>query len=115
MERFESEGVPIKEIIALGGVAKKSPFVMQTLADVHNRPIKVARSEQACALGAAMFAAVAGGIYGTVQDAIEHMESGFEGEYRPNPGHTEIYNEIYARYIRLGEFSEAEEMRRKNL
>ncbi len=85
VERFESEGVPIKEVIALGGVAKKSPFVMQTLADVLNRPIKVARSEQTCALGAAMFAAVAAGEYPKVEDAIDHMEQGFEREFAPRP------------------------------
>jgi L-ribulokinase len=108
VERFESEGVPIKEIIALGGVAKKSPFVMQTLADVHNRPIKVARSEQACALGAAMFAAVAGGIYKTVEEAIDSMESGFEEKYIPNPSRAELYTTLYSRYSRLGEFVEQE-------
>ena len=56
VERFISEGVEIKGIIALGGVAKKSPFVMQVVADVLDMPIKVARSEQACALGSAMAA-----------------------------------------------------------
>ncbi|MDP2983449.1 MAG: ribulokinase [Candidatus Latescibacter sp.] len=110
VERFESEGVPIKEIIALGGVAKKSPFVMQTLADVHNRPIKVARSEQACALGAAMFAAVAGGIYKTVEEAVDAMESGFEDKYIPNLSRAEIYSTLYNRYCQFGEFIEQETM-----
>ncbi|MHB9027785.1 MAG: ribulokinase [Candidatus Latescibacterota bacterium] len=114
VERFESEGVPINEIIALGGVAKKSPFVMQTLADVHNRPIKVARSEQTCALGAAMFAAVAGGEYATVEEAIERMESGFEREFQPDPDRAAIYDRLYDRYIRLGEFTEAETRRGRN-
>jgi L-ribulokinase len=113
VERFESEGVPIREIIALGGVAKKSPFVMQTLANVHNRPIKVARSEQTCALGAAMFAAVAAGEYETVEKAIEHMEAGFEREYLPDPGKAAIYDVLYDKYTRLGEFVEAETVRGK--
>lgn len=108
VERFETEGVPIDEIIALGGVARKSPFVMQTLADVHNRPIKVARSEQTCALGAAMFAAVVGGEYATVEEAIEHMEAGFEREYRPDPGCAGVYNVLYDKYLRLGGFVEGE-------
>ena len=106
--------MPIEEIIALGGVAKKSPFVMQTLADVHNRPIKVARSEQTCALGAAMFAAVAAGEYSTVDDAIERMESGFEREYRPDSGRAAIYDRLYKKYIRLGEFAESETRRERN-
>ena len=114
VERFESEGVPIEGIIALGGVARKSPFVMQTLADVHNRPIQVARSEQTCALGAAMFAAVAGGEYPTVEEAISHMEAGFEREYRPDPERAAIYNTLYDRYLHLGEFAESELQRGRN-
>jgi len=57
IDRFEEEGVQIKAVIGIGGVAKKSPFVMKTLADVLNKPIKIAISEQAPALGAAMYAA----------------------------------------------------------
>lgn len=63
VNRFVEEGVPIRKVIVVGGVAKKSPFVMQTLADVLNKPIQVARSDQACALGAAMYAAVAAGVH----------------------------------------------------
>ncbi len=108
VERFESEGIPIKEVIALGGVAKKSPFVMQVLADVLNREIKVVRSEQTCALGAAMFAATAAGIYPKVENAIEAMESGFEYEYHPDPEHASAYNGLYERYKTLGAFVESE-------
>src|SRR5690606_191538 len=57
VDRFQEEGVQIKSVVGIGGVAKKSPFIMQTLADVLNMPIKVAVSEQAPALGAAMYAA----------------------------------------------------------
>ena len=108
VERFESEGVPIREVIALGGVAKKSPFVMQVLADVLSRPIKVARSEQTCALGTAMFAAVVGGEYPTVEEAIERMESGFEREYVPDSGRAALYSMLYERYEQLGGFVESE-------
>ncbi len=72
-DRFIDEGVRIDGVIALGGVAKKSPFVMQVVADVLNRPIKVARSEQACALGSAMAAAVAAGIYPSTSEAQAKM------------------------------------------
>ena len=57
VDRFRSEGVQIDSVIGIGGIALKSPFVMQTLSDVLDMPIKVCRTDQACALGAAMFAA----------------------------------------------------------
>ena len=108
VDRFESEGVPIKGVIALGGVAKKSPYAIQVLADVLNRNIEVARSEQACALGAAMFAATSAGIYDTVEQALEKMESGFEKEYRPDPERAQKYSALYKKYSKLGTFIEQE-------
>lgn len=108
VDRFVREGVEIKGIIGLGGVAKKSPFVMQTLADVLNMPIKIARTEQTCACGAAMFAAVAAGVYKTVEEAQKAMGQGFDMEYIPNPNHIEKYHELYEKYIRLGAFTEWE-------
>lgn len=106
VDRLAREGVEIKEIIGLGGIAKKSPFVMQTMADVLNRPIKIALTEQTCAAGAAMFAAVVGGIYPTVEDAQKAMGKGFETEYLPDPFKAEIYAEIYRKYLKLGDFTE---------
>jgi L-ribulokinase len=108
VERFRSEGVPIHQVIAIGGVAKKSSFVMQTLADVLNMPIKVATSEQACALGAAMFAAVASGIFGSLQEAQAAMSSGFDAVYHPRADRSGVYQSLYARYLQSGEFLEHE-------
>jgi L-ribulokinase len=108
VERFESEGVRIDGVIALGGVAKKSPFVMQVLADVLNRPIKVAKSEQTVALGAAMFAATVAGIYKKVEDAQVAMGSGFDRVYQPIPDNVKKYQVLYEKYGRLGEFVEKE-------
>jgi L-ribulokinase len=116
VERFRSEGVRIDGVIALGGVAKKSPFIMQVVADVLNVPIKVPRSEQTCALGAAMFAATVAGIYPTVEGAKKAMGSGMETEYRPDPPSAKQYKTLYDRYLKLGEFVENETLsRRKNL
>ncbi|TCO10708.1 ribulokinase [Natronoflexus pectinivorans] len=106
VDRFAREGVEIKEIIGLGGVAKKSPFVMQTLADVLNMPIKVARTEQTCAFGAAMFASVVAGVYEKVEDAQKAMGKGFEQTYYPNAANSQKYDEIYRKYQKLGEFTE---------
>ncbi len=108
LERFETEGVPVKSVIALGGVAKKSTFVMQTLANVMNRKIKVASSEQACALGAAMCAAAACGVYDSVEDAIINMESGYDREYVPVPELSKKYDLMFKKYSRLGDFIEKE-------
>lgn len=108
VDRFIDEGVPIEGVIALGGIPKKSPFVMQILADVLNRPILITRSEQACALGASMFAAAAAGLYPSVQAAQEAMTSGFEAEYHPIPENAEKYQRLYEKYIRLGDFIEKE-------
>jgi L-ribulokinase len=108
VERFRAEGVKIEGVIALGGVAKKSPFIMQVVADVLNVPIKVPASEQTCALGAAMFAAVVSGVHHSVEDAKKAMGGGMELEYKPNPGSAEQYSILYERYVNLGEFVEEE-------
>lgn len=107
VERMRDEGVRIDNVIGIGGIALKSPFVMQTLSDVLNMPIKVCKTEQACALGAAMFAATAAGVYVTVEDAQEAMNSGFEHEYIPNPENVEIYSSLYEQYQKIGEFTAA--------
>ena len=108
VDRIKREGVEIKEIIGLGGVAKKSPFVMQTLADVLNMPIKVARTEQTCAFGAAMFASVVAGIYPKVEDAQKAMGQGFETTYFPDEVNAKKYEEIYFNYVKIGKFIENE-------
>ncbi len=102
VERFQEEGIPIKGVIGLGGVAKKSPFIMQVMADILNRPIKIARSEQTCALGAAMFAATAAGIYENVSQAMEQMGAGFDAEYLPDPNTAATYDQIYQQYQMFG-------------
>lgn len=107
VDRFEAEGIPIKGLIALGGVAKKSEFIMQMMADVMNAPIKVHKSEQTCALGAAMFAATVAGHYATVEEAMQNMGQGFEKTYVPNPEKTAIYATRYLRYKELGGFIES--------
>ena len=106
VERFRTEGVPIRALIGIGGVSKKSPFVMQTLADVLNMPIKIARSEQACALGAAMCAATAAGVYPTLAEAQAAMSSGFDAVFYPNESRVELYNKLYQKYLALGYFIE---------
>jgi L-ribulokinase len=102
---FISQDVPIKGLIGLGGVASKSPFIMQMLADVINLPIRIHRSEQTCALGAAMFAATAAGIYQTIEQAMAAMGQGFSATYYPDKERNSIYNQKYKRYLALGKNS----------
>ncbi|HPN32994.1 MAG TPA: ribulokinase [bacterium] len=106
IERFIQEGVRIDGVIALGGIAKKSPFVMQVTADVLAMPIKVVASEQACALGAAMAAAAACGVHPSIPAAQKAMSSGFEKVYEPDSKNSRKYQELYARYNALGEVIE---------
>lgn len=108
VDRFVEEGVRIDEVIALGGVAKKSPMVMQIVADVLNKPIKVARSEQAVALGSAMAAAVVAGVHKSIPEAQQAMGGGFETEYHPDPAMVLIYEGLFERYKRFGQFIEGE-------
>ncbi len=106
VERFLSEEIRIDGVIALGGVAKKSPFVMQILADVLNMPIQVVASEQACALGAAMYAAVVAGIYPNVNEAQINMGQGFEKTYYPITENAEKYEVLFNQYSNLGNLIE---------
>lgn len=106
VDRFIDQGIPVKGLIGMGGVAKKSPYIMQVMADVMNMPIRIHRSEQTCAMGAAMFAATAAGIYKKVEDAMEAMGSGFDKQYKPDSSRTEYYNQRYEKYKQLGAFIE---------
>lgn len=101
-EQFMQSGVAIEEVIATGGIAKKSEFVMQVTADVLNMPIKVVQSEQAVALGAGMFGAVAAGVYGSTLEAQEKMNSGFSHTYTPDPENAAKYDQLYAKYKTIG-------------
>jgi L-ribulokinase len=104
VERFIEEGLPIKGIIGIGGVAKKNAFIMQQLADITGLSVRVHRSEQTCALGAAMFAATVAGIYPNVQSAMKAMGQGFKKEYFPNVDYKAVYDKRYQTYRRLAGF-----------
>jgi L-ribulokinase len=104
VDRFIQEGIPVKGIIGIGGVAKKSPFVMQCMADILGMPIRIHQFTHTCALGAAMFAAVVAGIHPTIEDAMTAMGTGFDETYEPNPANQKIYAKRYAQYKGLGDF-----------
>ncbi|HTH57775.1 MAG TPA: ribulokinase [Cyclobacteriaceae bacterium] len=108
VDRFNDQGVPVKGLIGLGGVAKKNPYIMQMMADVINMPIRIHRSEQTCAAGAAMFAATVAGIYPKVEEAMAAMGQGFESEYKPSPQRAEFFARRYQRFLTLGNFVDQE-------
>ncbi|GGZ23841.1 ribulokinase [Echinicola pacifica] len=106
VDRFREEGVTIDAVIGMGGVAKKSRLVMQTMADVLDMPIKIATSDQAPALGAAMYASVAAGIHPSTEAAIAAMSNGFDQVYEPIPANVEVYKKLYESYSAFGEYVE---------
>ena len=110
VDRFVAQGIPVKGLIGLGGVAKKSPFIMQMMANVMNMPIRIHKSEQTCAIGAAMFAATAAGLYDRVEDAMAAMGQGFEQTYIPEEKWVSMYAQRYERYRALGAFVEGKEL-----
>ncbi|BFM21847.1 ribulokinase [Gilvimarinus japonicus] len=107
IERFRAEGVAVDSVVAIGGISKKSDFVMQTCADVWNCPIDVLESEQSCALGAAIFAATVGGAHPDVASAQQAMGSSVSQTYQPNEQAAAIFDELYKQYQALGQYVEA--------
>jgi L-ribulokinase len=108
IDTFEKYGVHVGEIIAAGGIAEKDEMMMQIYSDVTNREIRICGSAQACALGAAMFGAVAAGKarggYDTIAEAAERMASLKDLVYRPNPENVKIYNRLYQEYKILHDY-----------
>jgi L-ribulokinase len=101
IDRFEEYSVNVEEVVNCGGIAEKNPFVMQIYADVCNRPMKVSRSAQTCALGAAIFGAVVGGAHANVQEAQNKMTGVKKQVYEPNADRASVYAELYKLYKKL--------------
>ncbi|MBP3667283.1 MAG: ribulokinase [Clostridia bacterium] len=101
VEQYEAFGIPINHIMAAGGIARKDPLMMQIYADVLNRPVEVSETTQAGALGSAIYAAVAGGMYASVTEAADRMAAKVERMYTPNPGAAQAYAEMFRRYREL--------------
>ena len=104
IERFKDEGVTINHVVTIGGISKKSDYIMQTCADVWNCSIDVLESEQSCALGAAIYAATAAGLYPSVAEAQKVMISPVAKSYQPNEKNAAQYDALYQQYKVLGNF-----------
>lgn len=102
MEHLAEEGVQINEVIGVGGISLKSPYVMQTLSDIMGVPIKVAVTQQAGALGSAMCATVAAGVFDSVESAQKALRQGYSTVYTPREENRKIYEILYHKYQELG-------------
>ena len=104
INRIEEYGVGVEEIVNCGGLAAKNPFLMQIYADITGRPMKVSRSEQTCALGAAIFGAVAAGKekggFPSVEEA-QNVLTGIKETHQPNPENHQVYKELFRLYSQL--------------
>ncbi len=101
IDRLEEFGVKVERVVNCGGIAEKNATVMQIYADVIGRPMQLSRSAQACALGAAIFGAVVGGVHRTVPDAQRAMTGVRPTAYTPIPGHAAVYRRLYRLYTLL--------------
>jgi L-ribulokinase len=107
-ERLAEEGVRVEGIIAVGGIARKSPFVMQIMADVLNTRIEVPAIDQTGSLGAAMCASVCCGLYPDIPAAQKAMGAPLDTSYEPDRERVKRYDELYRRYRALGQFVETQ-------
>lgn len=98
LDRLAEHGVVVDRIVTCGGVAEKSPLLMQIYADVCERPLLLARSAEACALGAAIFGAVVGGAHASVPAAQAAMTGQKDLVYRPQPANAAVYRQLYRLY-----------------
>jgi L-ribulokinase len=101
INRFEEYGVKVQQVINCGGIAEKSPITMQIYADVTGRPMKISRSAQTCALGAAIAGAVVAGVHSNYSSAQKAMTGLKPKVFKPNPGAHAVYQRIYALYKTL--------------
>lgn len=107
IEHYRAQGVEVNNVSAIGGIARKSAFIMQMCADVFNIPVKTSAADQACALGGAMFAAVAAQVYPDIFTAMDKMGAGYDKTYLPDPERAALYDKEYRRYIAFCEALEA--------
>ncbi len=108
IEAFQENGVAVNEIVACGGLPERNEMLMQIYADVTNREFKVAESGQTCALGSAMWGAVAAGKsrggYDKIEDAAAKMARVKDKTYKPDPAAHAIYAKLFAEYKKLHDY-----------
>ncbi len=101
IRRFEEYGVRVREVVNCGGITGKNPVLMQIYADILNRPMRISGSDQTCALGAAIFGAVAGRAHPDTPTAQRSMTSVKAKVFTPDPANVKVYRELYKLYRSL--------------
>ncbi len=101
VDNYRQHGVSVNEIFALGGISQKNTMAMQIYADVLNMPVRVIDCAQGGALGSAIMAAVAAGIYESAQEAIAAMAAPVLRVYEPAKDDASVYQMLYEEYVRL--------------
>jgi L-ribulokinase len=104
MENFEEHGLELTEIVACGGIAERSPLMMQLLADTSGRRVHVPEVSEIPARGAALFGAVAAGVFDDIGSAIEATRPKKVRTYEPDLEAKKTYDRVYEIYRTLYEF-----------
>ncbi len=104
LEQFEQNGLSVREIRAAGGIARKDPLMMQIYADVLGKPIRIADTTQAGAIGSAMYAAAAAGLYPSVKEAAQKLAAPCTVCYTPNDENRARYEKLYREYVSLHDY-----------
>nr|WP_130858981.1 ribulokinase [Gracilibacillus phocaeensis] len=102
-----NNGFKIDKLILIGGISQKSPYIMQLMADILNRPIMVCQEEQVCAKGASIYASVASGIYEDIPTAQQAFCPPYQADYIPDTKNRNDYEAAYHKYLELGESIES--------
>ncbi len=104
LEQYEKNDISVHSICAAGGIAQKDEMMMQIYADVLGREIRVAGSTQAGALGSAVYASVAGGIYEDITKAAVSLARPDKCVYRPIAANQAVYEQLYREYRTLHDY-----------
>jgi L-ribulokinase len=103
IDNFEDHGMRLTEIVACGGIAERSPLMMQLLADTSGRPVLVPGAPDIPARGSALFGAVAAGVFPDIGAAVAAEPLPAVRRYEPDPVATETYERVYGIYRELYE------------
>ncbi len=106
VDYLEECGIYAESFVGVGGIARKSPYIMQMFADAFGRELAISDCKDSCAMGAALFASVVAGIYDKIEDAQEALCPAASVVYTPDPSKAEYYKARYAKYLAMVEFSE---------